>query len=109
MAELKFYLDEHIPKAVLKGLKTREIDAISCIEADMRTAKDEEHLLYAGRDGRVIVTYDNDFLKLHNEGKGHAGIAFAPKPLSIGEMISTLLLMYQVFDKEDMLNQVEFI
>lgn len=61
MAKLKFYTDEHISKAVIKGLKARGIDAESCVDLGMRTASDEEHLVFAKRAQRVIVTYDNDF------------------------------------------------
>lgn len=109
MAKLKFYTDEHISKAVIKGLKARGIDAESCVDLGMRTASDEEHLVFAKRAQRVIVTYDNDFLKLHQQGKPHAGIAFSSKPKSIGDMISILLLMHEVLTSDDMENVIEFI
>ncbi|MCB0629714.1 MAG: DUF5615 family PIN-like protein [Saprospiraceae bacterium] len=86
MAKLKFYTDEHISKAVVRGLKARGIDAESCVDLGMRTSTDEEHLIFAAGQQRVIVTYDNDFLKLHQSGLRHAGIAFSAKPKSIGEM-----------------------
>lgn len=55
MAKLKFYTDEHISKAVVKGLKTRGIDAESCVDLGMRTASDKEHLSFAKEERRVIV------------------------------------------------------
>ena len=60
-------------------------------------------------EGRVIFTQDEDFLRLHDSGVTHAGIAFAPQRTSIGEIIRGLMLMYQVLDAEDMRGQVEFI
>ena len=75
----------------------------------MRTASDEEHIAFAKSQQRVIVTYDNDFLKLHNEGLQHAGIAYASSPKSIGDMISILLLMHQILHQKDMENKIEFI
>ena len=56
----------------------------------------------------MIITYDNDFLKLHAEGHEHAGIAFSQNPVSIGEMISFLLLMHEVLEMKDMKNAIEF-
>ncbi len=75
----------------------------------MRTATDKEHLAFAYENKRVIVTYDNDFLKLHTEEKSHYGIAFSQNPVSIGEMISFLLLMHEVLEEKDMINAIEFI
>lgn len=109
MAKLKFYTDEHIAKAVVKGLKVRGIDAVTCVEAGMRTASDKEHIVFAHDENRVIVTYDNDFLKLHYEGIEHSGIAFSQNPVSIGEMINFLLLMHEVLEEKDMKNAIEFI
>ena len=109
MAKIKFYTDEHICKAIAKGLRSRGIDAISCVETSMRTASDEEHLAFATREKRVLVTYDSDFIKLHASGVQHSGIAFSHRPLPVGDMISILLLMYEVLDAEDIENQIEFI
>ncbi|MDX1940535.1 MAG: DUF5615 family PIN-like protein [Saprospiraceae bacterium] len=109
MAEIKFYTDEHIAKAVVKGLRKRGIDVKSSVEAKMLSANDEEQLAFAKKEGRVIVTYDNDFLKLHAQGIQHTGIAFASAPLSIGEMISILLLLHEIISSEDMENKIEFI
>lgn len=109
MAKLKFYTDEHISKAVVKGLQARGIDAESCVDMGMRTASDAEHLAFAKTERRIVVTYDNDFLKLHQQGLPHAGIAFSSKPKSIGEMISILLLMHDVLTSDDMENSIEFI
>jgi predicted nuclease of predicted toxin-antitoxin system len=85
MANVKFYTDEHIAKAVVKGLRARGIDAVTSAEAKMLASSDEQQLAFARQEGRVIVTYDNDFLKLHTDGIAHAGIAFAstPCPLAI--------------------------
>ena len=109
MVRLKFYTDEHISKAVVKGLRARGVDIVSCVDVGNRTASDVEHLNYAEGENRVVVTYDNDFLKLHEAGHPHGGIAFSHRPLSIGEMIGILLLMHEVFEDVDMRGKVEFI
>ena len=75
MPSVKFFLDEHIPKAVAKGLRLRGIEVLSCAEAKRLTFADAEHIQFAFTEGYVIVTADNDFLTLHSEGAIHAGIA----------------------------------
>ncbi|MCP4113138.1 MAG: hypothetical protein GY749_47680 [Desulfobacteraceae bacterium] len=41
---IKFYLDEHVSKAIAKGLRRRGIDVITVVEAGLLGATDEEHL-----------------------------------------------------------------
>ena len=51
-------------------------DQPSGIDVGNRTASDMEHLNYAEEENRVVVAYDNDFLKLHEAGRPHAGDIF---------------------------------
>lgn len=108
MDKITFYLDEHIPKAVAKGLRQRGIPVVTCSEIDTLGYKDIEHLSLAFEKSWVIVTRDNDFLILHAEEVHHAGIVFASQPL-IGQYLSGLILIYEVLDMDDMSNHVEFI
>jgi len=107
--KIKFYTDEHVAKAVVKGLRQRGVDVKSVIDAGMLTATDQEHLALAWREGRVIFTQDDDFLRLHATGVNHAGIVYAPQGTSIGEIIFGLMLTYQVLDAEDMKGHVEYL
>jgi hypothetical protein len=109
LAKIKFYLDEHIPKAVAAGLLQRNIGAVSCVDVGMSGKSDEVHLTWALGNGYVVVTQDNDFLVLHSQGHPHAGIAFAAQPRSIGEFIRALLLIHEVLTPDDMSNYIEFI
>jgi uncharacterized protein with PIN domain len=107
--KIKFYTDENVPNAVARGLRLRGIDVLTTNEADLLGASDEEHLALALRDGRVILTQDADFLRLHAGGVDHAGIAYARQQLSIGDLIRGLILIYQVLDADDMKNHIEFL
>ena len=110
MAEqLKFYLDEHVPRAVAEGLRRRGIDVLRAQEAGMLEAADEEHLALALREGRVVVTQDADLLRLHAAGRAHAGIVYAPQGTPIGAIIRGLMLIHDVLGPEDMVNHVEFL
>lgn len=62
---LKFYMDEHVPKAVTEGLRRRGVDVITVQELGLQAVEDARHLERAAQDGRVVVTQDADFLRLH--------------------------------------------
>jgi predicted nuclease of predicted toxin-antitoxin system len=70
---VNFYLDEHVPRAVVSGLRRRGVDVLTLQEAGMLGAEDEAHLALATQQGRVIFTQDADFLRLHATGIEHAG------------------------------------
>ena len=74
---LKFYMDEHVPRAVTEGLRHQGVDVLNAREAGLLGADDEQHLATASSEGRVIVTQDADFLRLHATGRLHSGIVFA--------------------------------
>lgn len=109
MTPIKYYTDEHISKAIIKGLQARGVDVLSCQEAGMRTASDEEHLAFANENGRVIFTYDADFIRLHTDGFEHAGIVYSSKQGNIGEQVRNLKLIAAVLTAEEMVGQIEFI
>ena len=45
MAEkIRFYTDEHVAKAVVRGLRERGVDVLTVLQAEMLGASDEEHL-----------------------------------------------------------------
>ncbi|MFN7117427.1 MAG: DUF5615 family PIN-like protein [Saprospiraceae bacterium] len=106
---IKFYTDEHVSKAIVKGLRLRGMDVMTCQEAGMMGATDEAHLAFAESRGRVIFTQDTDFIKLHSIGQMHAGIVYAPQGRKIGDIVNDLTLIHQVLTADDMINQIEFI
>lgn len=107
--KIRFYTDEHVAKAVVRGLRQRGVDVRTVSEAGMLGASDQEHLALARKEGRVIFTQDDDFLRLHAAGAEHAGIVYAPQQTSIGEIIYGLMLIYQILDAKDMTGQVEYL
>ena len=73
MTPIRFHLDEHVPDAVARGLRRRGIDVTTTDEAGLTAARDIEHVAFALLENRVIVTHDEDFLKLHADGVAHYG------------------------------------
>jgi hypothetical protein len=55
---IRFYTDEHVSRAVIKGLRQRGVDVLSVPEAGLIGALDEEHLVKATQESRVLFTQE---------------------------------------------------
>ena len=108
-SKISFYTDEHVPGAVVKGLRLRGVDVLTCQEASMLGADDEEHLAFAASKSRVLFTQDTDFIRLHAAGISHTGIAYVPQQTSISKIINSLLLVWEVLEPEEMIDSIEYL
>jgi uncharacterized protein with PIN domain len=106
---VKFYTDEHVGRAVVRGLRQRGVDVLTGPEAGLLGAADVQHLERARTEGRVLFTPDEDFLRLHAAGVVHAGIAYAPQGASIGDIIRGLMLIHQLLEADEMIGHVEYL
>ena len=107
---MKFYLDEHIPKGVVEGLRRRGVDVLTVQEADRSGDSDEKQLAFATREGRVLVAFDDDFLRLDASGIPHTGVVFSQTGRrTVGELIESLMLIANVIESNEMKNHIEFI
>ena len=62
------------------------------------------------QQGRVLVTHDDDFLRIHAEGAEHAGIVYVhQKRLTIGQTVLALLALQRNPSAESMAGRVEFL
>jgi uncharacterized protein with PIN domain len=109
VSAIRCYVDEHIAGAVVRALRVRGVDVMTVTEAGLRQAEDDEHLAFALHEGRVAVTCDADFLRLHAQGPAHAGIVYAPRQMAVGSLLRRLLLIHGVFTAEAMHGHVEFL
>lgn len=106
---LKFYMDENIPQAVIKGLRRRGLDVVTAQESEMLGASDRAHLNLASRESRILVTRDVDFLRMHARGEHHPGMVFVTQNTPVGAVIRGLLVLNDVLTPKDMINHVEFL
>jgi predicted nuclease of predicted toxin-antitoxin system len=107
---IRFHLDECCDNAVASGLRRRNLDVTTTPELGFKGVGDEQQLAYGLAANRVIVTHDADFLRFHAAGVPHVGIAYCDKDtLSIGEVISRLVLIWELYEPEEMVNRVEFL
>ena len=105
-----FHLDEHISAALAAGLRHRGIDVTTATDAGLMGAEDRDHLRFAAATGRVVVTRDVDFLRLHAEGVSHAGSAYChSQSRSLGEVLRRLVLIHAAMSPDDMKNRVEYL
>jgi predicted nuclease of predicted toxin-antitoxin system len=73
-------------------------------------ASDDAQRAYAIAQRRVIVTQDTDFLRIAAVGQETAGVAFYhDQGRSVGQVIRALLLIWEVYEPEEMRNCVEFL
>ena len=106
---VRFYMDEHVPRAVTAGLRRRGVDVMTAQEAGLHPAADEKHLAFALQEGRVIFTQDADFLRLHAAGVPHGGIVYVHQQTPVGHIVRGLMLIHDLLVAEDMTNHVEFL
>lgn len=106
---IKIYTDEQVPNSVIKGLRLRGINVLTTKEAKMLGAVDTAHLGFAQEMKRVILTQDDDFLRLHASGFDHCGIIYAHQRTPVGKIIRGIMLIHQILDSDDMKNHVEFL
>lgn len=109
MAEaVRYYTDQHVPRPVVDGLRRRGIDVLTAQEAGRCGLRDPDQLAFAASENRVLVSFDPDFLALHQAGTAHDGIAWCPAiKYSIGELIQMLVLLHAVIPPDEMRNHVE--
>lgn len=107
---VRYYFDEHVDPAIAAGLRRRGIDVLTAGEAGRLGHADPSHLAFATTEGRVMVTFDRDYLDMHTAGMPHAGMAFAwPTRQSIGYLVHNLELLHAVYTADDMRNRLEYL
>ena len=106
---IRFYMDEHVPRAVTDGLRRRGVDVHTAQQAGLRGAADEQHVTQAVAEGRVIFTQDADFLRLAARGVSHRGIVYAPQQTPIGSVVRGLMLIHDVMTPDEMIDHVEYL
>jgi hypothetical protein len=81
---LAFYMDQHVPAAITRGLRRRGVDVLTTAEDGVADRDDPPLLDRAGALGRVLFTRDSDLL------------AEAARPLRGGEQFATAVYGHQL-------------
>ncbi|MEH1814209.1 MAG: DUF5615 family PIN-like protein [Nostoc sp.] len=105
---IRFHLDENVAPAIALGLRRYGINVTTTNDVELRTQSDEVQLAFIQEAQRVLFTQDADFLIIASYRLDHPGITYCKKGTrSIGEIIETLVLMYEVMTPEEMVWRVE--
>ena len=108
--EIRYHLDESVSVAVADGLQRRGIEVSTSKSAGLVGASDLEQLDYAFREGRVLITHDDDFLRIHAAGQKHAGIAYVhQRRLTAGQTVLALVALHRNQTAEAVAGHVEFL
>jgi hypothetical protein len=105
---IRYFADQHLPQPIVEGLRRRGIEILTAWDAGRCGLPDPDQLAFAASQRRILVTFDVDFLALHQSGTPHAGIAWCPATkYSIGELIQMLVLLHAAVTPDEMQNHVE--
>lgn len=110
MTECKYYFDESVEVAVSVQLDIHGFDVVSAHSLGTLGDSDVNHLTRATEMGRILCTYDDDFLKLAATGVEHAGIIFAQhRKITIGVWIKGIQQLHNRLNAEDTVNAIYFL
>ena len=110
---LAFYMDHHVHQSITDGLR-RGIDVITAFEDGREREADEVLLERAKLLGRILVSQDDDVLKIatrwQRASREFAGIAYAiQQHIDIGGTIEYLELIAHLKTADEIRNSVEYI
>ncbi len=107
---IRFHLDEQVKSVIARELRRRGIDVTTTVEVGLRTQSDKAQLTFICQEERVLFTQDDDFLRIASLTNDHPGIAYCQQGTrSIGQIIESLVLIYEVYTPEEMVGRVEYL
>ena len=107
---ISFHLDENVDPVIALGLRRYGINVTTTNDVELRTQSDEIQLGFIQETQRVLFTQDADFLIIASFRFDHPDITYYKKETpSIGEIIQTLVLIYEVMTPEEMVGRVKFV
>lgn len=109
------YTDVHVHQAIADGLRLRGIDVLTAREDDADELEDSALLDRVTRLDRVIVTYDDDFVRearrrQEMSGEHFSGIVYSPQSqVRIGPYVDQLEVIASVMTPDEMRDRVLFL
>jgi len=116
VSQIRLYLDEDAQRqALVQALRNAGVDVVSTLEANNSARVDEEQLIWAIEQERVIYSFNvGDFCRLHTiymeRGMEHTGIILAERQsYSIGDQLRGLLKLMETKSAEEMRDELVFL
>jgi len=102
-------------RSLVFGLRARNVDVWTALEAEMIKRTDAERLAAATAAGRALYTFNvADYCILHqtwlSEGRHHGGIVVAAQQrYFVAEQLRRLMRLIGTVTAEEMQNRIEFL
>ena len=107
---MRFHLDEHLANLVAKALRQYGFDVTTPGDVGLLGADDSSHLAFALSENRIMITHDDDFLRLHDQGTEHAGIAFCHLDKYTPSQLQFMLRLFgECYTEVEMRGRVEYL
>ncbi|MEC4814238.1 MAG: DUF5615 family PIN-like protein [Scytonema sp. PMC 1069.18] len=116
MTKIRLYIDEDaVERGLIQALENNGVDVVTTLEANRLAYSDEEQLIWATEQGRVIYSFNRrDFSRLHSEflaqARNHTGIILAQQQrYSVGEQLRGLLKLITAKSAKEMIDKLEYL
>ena len=111
---LRLYFDVHVHGAVANQLRLRGIDVLTSQEDNHDEAEDPVVLDRATDLGRLVVTFDDDFLReahrRQRDGIEFSGVIYEHLlNIRVGQLVTDLQLVAETMDAGELQNQVLYL
>jgi predicted nuclease of predicted toxin-antitoxin system len=111
---IRFYTDEHVPRAITEGLRRRGVDVLT-VQGDDATGSDDIAVLDRAMElSRVVVTNDDDFqleaARRQRVAEPFAGVVYVDlNRITIGHCIRDLEVIGLAGEPADLANRIEYL
>ncbi|MEM7116987.1 MAG: DUF5615 family PIN-like protein [Chloroflexota bacterium] len=110
---IAFYADEHIKRAIIDGLRLRDVDIVTVQEDGFRAVDDPLILDRATQLNRLVFTNDDDFIveahKRQVENEYFSSVVYAAQQTAIGLCIRDLELIAKLGELDEFANRVTYL
>src|SRR5438105_440758 len=110
---IPFYADENVDGAIISGLRERDCDVLTALQDGHNETDDRIVLDRAGQLRRLLLTQDQDLLRIANErqkaGIAFIGVIFAAQDKRIGRYIDDLVLISEATTLEEHQDKVTYL
>jgi len=113
---LRLATDEHIDRALIRGLLSRQpnLDIVRIQEAGLLGADDRDILAWAASEGRILISHDRNTIPGFaydrvRAGEIMPGVCIVDDQLPLGKAIDELLILAACSKDEEWRDQVVYV
>ena len=107
---IRFHLDESVSNRIAHRLQDRGLDATTTSDAGLIGVSDKRQLEFAASNGRVLITQDQDFLRLAAVNYEHFGVVYAAKRwVSVEEIVRFCAELAVSYTTDQLKGRIEYV